>query len=130
MPALEALRRGRPLSEASSPVGDAGNLLWARLSPGQRPLLNVGTERLQTLLDMLRSQHSVIVLDCDSAESPESAALARHCDGSVLVVEAGRTRQAEIDNAKTLIERMGGQPVGVVLNREKAVMPRWLGRRR
>ncbi|MBN8874193.1 MAG: hypothetical protein J0H67_15265 [Rhodospirillales bacterium] len=127
---LEALRRGRPLSEASSPVGDAGNLLWARLSPGQRPLLNVGTERLQTLLDMLRSQHSVIVLDCDSAESPESAALARHCDGSVLVVEAGRTRQAEIDNAKTLIERMGGQPVGVVLNREKTVMPRWLGRRR
>jgi Mrp family chromosome partitioning ATPase len=127
---LEAMRRGRPLSEAMVPAGDAGNLLWARLSPGQRPLLNVGGERLQTLLDMLRPQHGVIVLDCDSTANPESAALARYCDGSVLVVAAGRTRQAEIDTAKTLVERMGGQPVGVVLNREKTVLPRWLERRR
>jgi Mrp family chromosome partitioning ATPase len=127
---LEAMRRGRPLGEAMVPAGDAGNLLWARLSPGQRPLLNVGGERLQTLLDMLRPQHGVIVLDCDSTNNPESAALARYCDGSVLVVAAGRTRQAEIDNAKTLVERMGGQPVGVVLNREKSVLPRWLERRR
>jgi Mrp family chromosome partitioning ATPase len=126
---LEALRRGRPLGEASVPAGDASNLLWARLSPGRRPLLNVGGERLQALLDGLRTQHSVIVLDCDSTSNPESAALARYCDGSVLVVAAGRTRQVEIDTAKTLIERRGGQPVGVVLNREKAVLPRWLERR-
>ncbi|MDR3538826.1 MAG: hypothetical protein P4L71_20185 [Acetobacteraceae bacterium] len=127
---LEALRRGRPLSEAMAPAGNAANLLWARLAPGQRPLLNIGGERLQTLLDMLRGQYAVIVLDCDSTINPESAALARYCDGSVLVVAAGRTRQTEIDSAKTLIERMGGQPVGVVLNREKSVLPGWFGRRR
>jgi Mrp family chromosome partitioning ATPase len=127
---VEAVRRGRPLQEAVSPAVDSGRLQWARLSPGQRPMLNLGGERLQTLLDMLRGQYGVIVLDCDSTASPEMAALARYCDGSVLVVEAGRTRQAEIDSAKTLIERMGGQPVGVVLNREKSVMPRWFERRR
>ena len=127
---VEALRRGRPLSEAMVPAADGGRLLWARLSPGQRPMLNLGGERLQTLLDMLRGQYGVIVLDCDSTASPEMAALARYCDGTVLVVEAGRTRQTDIDSAKTLVERMGGQPVGVVLNRQKSVLPRWFERRR
>lgn len=127
---VEALRRGRPLGEAARPACDGGRLLWARLSPGQRPMLNLGGERLQTLLDMLRAQYGVIVLDCDSTSSPEMAALARYCDGTVLVVEAGRTRQADIDGAKTLIERMGGQPVGVVLNRQRSVLPRWFERRR
>jgi Mrp family chromosome partitioning ATPase len=78
---------------------------------------------------MLRTHHPVIVLDSPPADSPEAAALSRYCDGSVLVVQAGRTRQAEIETAKTLIERLGGQTVGVVLNRERSVLPRWMSRR-
>ena len=124
----DALRRGLPLSEAITPARDAKNLLWARLGPGERPLLALGGDRLQSLLDMLRTNHPVIVLDTPPTEAPESAAVSRYCDGSVLVVAAGRSRQWEIENAKTLLERLGGQTVGVVLNRERSVMPRWLGR--
>ena len=124
----DALRRGLPLNEAISPARDAKNLLWARLGPGERPLLALGGDRLQSLLDMLRTNHPVIVLDTPPTEAPESAAVSRYCDGSVLVVAAGRSRQWEIENAKTLLERLGGQTVGVVLNRERNVMPRWLGR--
>jgi hypothetical protein len=47
----------------------------------------------------------------------------------VLVVAAGRTKQWEIENAKALLERLGGQTVGAVLNREPSVLPRWMGRR-
>jgi protein-tyrosine kinase len=126
---FEVMRHGLPLSDATMPVRDARNLHWARLGPGPRPLLSMGADRLQTLLDMLRTHHPVIVLDSPSAESPEAAAMSRYCDGSVLVVEAGRTRQTEIEAAKTLIERLGGQTVGVVLNRERSVLPRWFGRR-
>ena len=54
--------------------------------------------------------------------------MSRYCDGSVLVVGAGQTRQWEIENAKSLLERLGGQTVGVELNRERSVLPRWLGR--
>jgi Mrp family chromosome partitioning ATPase len=124
----EGLRRGLPLTEAITQVRDAKNLMWARLGPGERPLLSLGGDRLQSMLDMLRGNHPVIVLDTPPAESPESAAVSRYCDGSVLVVAAGRTRQWEIENAKSLLERLGGQTVGVVLNREPTVMPRWLGR--
>lgn len=126
---FDALRRGLPLSDATNPVQDAPNLQWARLAPGPRPLLTLGGERLQSLLDMLRATHPVIVLDTPSCEAPEAAAVSRYCDGSVLVVAAGRTTQSEIETAKTLIERLGGQTVGVVLNRERSVMPSWLNRR-
>jgi Mrp family chromosome partitioning ATPase len=129
MPTLfDALRRGLPLSDAITPARDAKNLMWARLCPGERPLLALGGDRLQSMLDMLRASHPVIVLDTPPTEAPEAAAVSRYCDGSVLVVAAGRTKQWEIENAKALLERLGGQTVGVVLNRERSVLPRWLGR--
>ena len=126
---FDALRRGLPLTDAITPARDSKNLLWARLGPGERPLLALGGDRLQSMLDMLRANYPVIVLDTPPAEAPESAAVSRYCDGSVLVVAAGQTRQWEIESAKALLERLGGQTVGVVLNRERSVLPRWLGRR-
>jgi Mrp family chromosome partitioning ATPase len=125
---FDALRRGLPLADAITPARDAKNLLWARLGPGERPLLALGGDRLQSMLDMLRANHPVIVLDTPPTEAPESAAVSRYCDGSVLVVAAGRTKQWEIEGAKALLERLGGQTVGVVLNRERNLLPRWLGR--
>jgi Mrp family chromosome partitioning ATPase len=126
---FDSLRRGLPLTDAITRVRDSKNLLWARLGPGERPLLALGGDRLQSMLDMLRATYPVIVLDTPPTEAPESAAVSRYCDGSVLVVAAGRTRQWEIENAKALLERLGGQTVGAVLNREPSVLPRWLGRR-
>ena len=125
---FDALRRGLPLTDAITPARDSKNLLWARLAPSERPLLALGGDRLQSMLDMLRANHPVIVLDTPPTVAPESAAVARYCDGSVLVVAAGKTRQWEIETAKALLERLGGQTVGVVLNRERSVMPRWLAR--
>ncbi len=125
---FDALRRGLPLSDAIRPVRDARNLAGARLAPGERPLLALGGDRLRSMLDMLRATHPVIVLDTPPTTAPESAAVSRYCDGSVLVVAAGRTRQWEIDNARSLLERLGGQTVGVVLNRERSLLPRWLVR--
>lgn len=125
----DALRRGLPLSEAIRPARDAKNLLWARLGPGERPLLALGGDRLQSMLDMLRATHPVIVLDTPPTDAPESAAVSRYCDGTVLVIEAGRTRQWEIEAAKGLLERLGGQTVGAVLNRERSLLPRWMGGR-
>lgn len=126
---FDALRRGLPLTDAITQARDSKNLLWARLGTGERPLLALGGDRLQSMLDMLRANYPVIVLDTPPTDAPESAAVSRYCDGSVLVVAAGRSRQWEIENAKALLERLGGQTVGVVLNRERSVLPRWLSRR-
>lgn len=124
---FDTFRRGLPLTDALRPAQDAKNLVWARLAPGDRPLLALGGDRLQQMLDMLRATHPVIVLDTPPTDAPEAAAVARYCDGTVLVVEAGKTRQWEIENAKALLERLGGQPIGAVLNRERQLVPRWMG---
>ena len=126
---LRSLRRGLPLTDAIVAAQEARNLLWARLAPGERPLMALGGDRLQSMLDMLRGTYPVIVLDTPSTDAPESAAVSRYCDGSVIVVAAGRTKQWEIENAKALLERLGGQTVGAVLNREPSVLPRWMGGR-
>ncbi len=107
------------LASAIVPARNTRNLLWSRLYQNPDALLNLGMDRLHALLDMLRAQHSLVVLDCSCAMSPQAAAVSRYCDGSVLVVAAGKTSQLEIDAARRRIEHLGGQVVGIVLNRER-----------
>lgn len=115
---FDTIRKGLPLRDAIVPARDGRNLLWARLANSDRPLLTVGGDRLQAILDQCRLHYPVVILDSPSADEAESAASSRYCDGTVLVVAAGRTRQWEIESAKALLERLGGQIVGLVLNRQ------------
>lgn len=120
----EAYRSNNRMREAVVPASHAGNLGWARLCSGPQPLLEVSGEHLRIMLDQLRPKYSIIVLDCPAATSPDSAALTRFCDGTVLVAATGGTRESEIQYARTLIERFGGQIAGVVLNRGTLASPR------
>jgi Mrp family chromosome partitioning ATPase len=117
---VDAFASNRPLASAIVPARNARNLLWTRLYDSPDALLNLGTDRLHALLDLLRAQHSLVVLDCASLMFPQAAAVSRYCDGSVLVVAAGITTQLEIDAAQRRIEQLGGQVVGLVLNRERS----------
>lgn len=116
---VDAIQNNGSPGAAISPARFAKNLFWTRLCEGRGGSLNLGVERLQLLFDTLRRDHSLIVLDCGSRMGPEATALARYCDGSVLVVAAGKTSQSEIGAARRQIERVGGQVVGLVLNRER-----------
>ena len=116
---VDAFQNNDPPGAAIFPARFAKNLFWTRLCEGRGSSLNLGVERLQLLFDTLRRDHSLIVLDCGSRMGPEATALARYCDGSVLVVAAGKTSQSEIASARRQIERVGGQVVGLVLNRER-----------
>lgn len=116
---VESFHNHDPLGAAIIPARFAKNLFWSRLCEGRGSSLNLGVERLQLLFDSLRRDHSLVVLDCGSRMGPEATALARYCDGSVLVVAAGKTSQAEIAAARRQVERVGGQVAGLVLNRER-----------
>jgi len=105
------------MREAVAPASETDNLGWARLCAGLQPLLQVSGEHLRVILDELRSRYSIIVLDCPAATSPDAAALTRFSDGTILVAATARTRESEIQRARTLIQRMGGQVAGLVLNR-------------
>jgi Mrp family chromosome partitioning ATPase len=56
--------------------------------------------------------------------SPHAALIARRADGVVLVSRAGRTHAKDIERAARAVE--GVQVRGLVLNRTKRWLPRWL----
>lgn len=122
---FDTYRQGAPLADAIVAEKQESNLYWARLGMSGLTWNLRGVDHCQTLMEELRATHSVVVLDSPPATNPDAASLSRYSDGTVLVVEAGRTYHAEIERAKSAIERLGGQIVGVVLNREKQILGRW-----
>jgi Mrp family chromosome partitioning ATPase len=56
-------------------------------------------------------------------------ALARHCGGTVLVVEAERVRAPKVEEARRTIEAHGGHVIGAVMNKRRWHIPELVYRR-
>lgn len=81
-------------------------------------------------VDSLRVSFDNILIDCPPLKnSSDAAVLASAVDGVVVVVEAGRTRRAEILNAQRTITVSGGKLLGFVLNKRRYQVPEWLYKR-
>jgi Mrp family chromosome partitioning ATPase len=101
----------------------------ARLSTAEDTRLNIDAANLRKLFELAKKAFPTVVLDCPPASlTPESLALARFCDGTVLVVEAETTSRPIIAETKQVLERFDGQIIGVVFNQYKTYIPRWLDR--
>ncbi len=86
--------------------------------------LQAGAALCPNAVAQLRTRFDVVVLDCAAlAVLPQVAMLARHCDGTALVVQAERTERDEVMAARRSIEAMGGQILGAVFNRAR-IAPR------
>jgi Mrp family chromosome partitioning ATPase len=95
--ALDGLRvlPGVPVAEGGQPAVD-----WVAMEP---------------LLDELRRQYRLVLLDGASLTQPEVAPLARVCDGTYLVVRLGQTtRRAAVEAIRT-IQGAGGRVLGCVV---------------
>ncbi len=105
------------------------NLVLARLSNAASGVVGMPPEDLQLMFGALRQRFAMVVLDCPAAlSSPAAVGLARYCDGTALVVRAEATPRAAVLQTRTIIDRLGGQVVGVVLNRRRSHLPDWLRR--
>lgn len=77
----------------------------------------------------LRERYDCILLDCGSLEdSVDLLRLASVSDGVVIVVEAGRTGQEQVDRAAQVIREAQGTLIGFVLNKRRYPIPGWLYR--
>ncbi len=122
---LRAFREGMTPAEIALPTHEP-RIRWA--ATGR--MLALAGEDSSRLLDAIRQCFSLTVIDCGSMGSGTSAIpLARHCDGSVLVTEADKTRASAIGLSRTAIERAGGRLLGAVLNGGDSALPRWLAAR-
>lgn len=77
----------------------------------------------------LRLAFDYVLIDCPALSvSDEAALLASSADGVVLVVEAERTRRAEIQAATRTLEMANAKILGMVLNKQRFSVPRWISK--
>jgi capsular exopolysaccharide synthesis family protein len=86
------------------------------VAPNPAELL--GSNRMRTILESMRSIADVVVIDSAPLQLvADPALLAQHTDGTVVVVSAGKTPTAALEESVEMLRRAGVAPMGIVLNR-------------
>jgi Mrp family chromosome partitioning ATPase len=85
--------------------------------------------RIPEFMDRLRQTFDLVIIASPSAaEAPMGVLLAPYVDGSVLVLESGRTRGPVAAKLRDALRASGGSVIGVVLTKCRRHAPRWLHR--
>ena len=123
----EAIDGERPIKEVL--VGAAGG----RLSIGQLTAASAVAPTIFNMpatgafLDSLKQQYELVVIDSPPVGvAPEALGLCDKVDGVVLVVQAERTRREVVENVRDNIVQRGGRVLGVVLNRRRYYIPKFI----
>jgi hypothetical protein len=106
---------------------DGSVLMEAALSGMTTGIPSLDTVR--SLFDRLRKQFTLVIVDSPPVlSSQQTVAFSAAADCVVLVVEAERTRTMDLERARTTLEQLGAQILGVVLNKRRDWVPRFLNR--
>src|SRR5690606_33696997 len=77
----------------------------------------VGSDRMTETLEKLQDQFDVVVIDTPPTLAvTDGALIAAHCDATVVVTRAGKTKEKELDRCVEVLESVGATIVGVTLN--------------
>jgi Mrp family chromosome partitioning ATPase len=102
-------------------------LMEGALSGGGTAVPSVDTVRL--LFDRLRTQFKLVVVDSPPITTARhAAAFSAAADCVVLVVEAERTRAADLERARATLEQLGANLLGIVLNKRRSWIPSRISR--
>jgi capsular exopolysaccharide synthesis family protein len=89
------------------------------LPPNPSELL--GSQKMQRLIEILRSGTDVVIFDTPPAlPVTDAAVLATQTDGVLIVTDAGKTGRASAKQAVESLRKVGGNLLGVVVNRLSA----------
>lgn len=106
-------------------VGSVDSLpnLWLLTSgptpPNPSELL--GSGRMRELMARLSGAFVYVVVDTPPVNAvTDSSILAAHADGTILVVEQGRTTFPALGRAKQMLDRVGAHTLGAVMNKVRA----------
>ncbi len=125
-PLLGPFARGQEPALRPGRIGGADVALARLTGPGDAaPRL----ESLRGLFAWMRSQFTVVVVDSPPVlPCREGAITAAVADGTLLVVEAERTRRADIARAREVLDQLGATMLGVVLNKRRHRVPGFVER--
>jgi capsular exopolysaccharide synthesis family protein len=85
------------------------------------------TKRFNDFLKTMRQSYDYVILDAPPiTHFAEARIISSKVDGVILIVEFGKTRRQVALKAKNELDAAGGNFLGVVLNRRKYYIPKWL----
>ncbi|MHB8688598.1 MAG: tyrosine-protein kinase domain-containing protein [Candidatus Dormibacteraceae bacterium] len=105
--------------DAISAVEQVPNLWLITSGPTPpNPSELLGSGRMKELLARLRNNFTYVILDTPPVNAATDAAvLAAGANGTILVVEQGRTTFPALRHAKQMLDRVGTHTIGVVMNK-------------
>lgn len=119
---IQALASGRPLHRLAQPIPGGG--MVAILGAADTPQAVQALVANDALWEELRCHFDDIVIDLPATHgSPMGLALARHCDGVVLVLEAAKTRAPVARQRVAELRSVRANVLGTVLNKRSYPMP-------
>ena len=126
----DVIKSNKNIDEAYYQVGES-NLFIGSISNNSRLSPDLfDSPRIDKLWEKLRTRFDLVVIDAPpGALSSVGYAISRSVDGVVIVVEAEKTRWPVVLNVKERILQQGGNILGVVFNKRKFYIPRWLYKR-
>ena len=124
------MNNGGNLDQAITPVLHS-RLFLALLSEDRSLTIQPkSTASQQDLWVHIRKQFDMIVIDSPPIDSSdEGLELCAAVDGVIMVVEAEKTRSQVITNLNNRIVTSGGNLLGMVFNKQRYYIPKWLYRR-
>jgi Mrp family chromosome partitioning ATPase len=108
----------------------APNLSLLDIGPLRRESANaLDKSAFRDRIEKLRGQYEVLIIDCPPILIDGSwSTVLRGVDGIILVVEAEKTRAAVLRSTTKMIGDIGGHILGIVFNRRRQYIPRFLYR--
>jgi capsular exopolysaccharide synthesis family protein len=115
---------------AGNPIGNSihSNLMVVTCSEDETGAVRLfSSKQFSDFLKSAREKFDYIILDTPPIiQFSESRVISSLTDGTILIVESGRTRKQVALKARKDIEAAGGKLLGVVFNRQKYIIPNWL----
>ncbi len=91
------------------------------------PLTIFESARFEKTLKLMREKFDYVILDAPPVNSyAETKVMGKIVDGVILVINSGNTRKQVAIKAKQELEDAGAKVLGVILNRRKHYIPKWI----
>jgi Mrp family chromosome partitioning ATPase len=120
---VEALKSGKNIEECFQRAGQS-KLFVSGCSNSSVSTPEIFNSAFEMMCEKLRVSFELVLIDsAPLAVSPDGLAIASKVDGVVLVVEAERSRWQTTKRLRDNIERVGGNILGVVLNKRRFYIP-------
>jgi protein-tyrosine kinase len=127
---IEALKDGAQIADSIYQIGKSSLFMSPSCNSAASTPEIFSSPTFNGFCQNLRNEFDLVLIDsAPLSVSPDGLAIASKVDGVILIVEAEKTRWQTVRRVKDSIARVGGDVLGVVLNKRRYYIPQSIYKR-